>query len=126
MSNVFLPLVIPSSTTFPAPFALSKEAVLWSSFRSVASHTFSEPARSVKFCPLAPHDLAVANGFAISLVIPIGGQIRKTFTRFRGNVYSPHYKRDGKLLVAGSGDGVAKIFDVNSRTELRLLRGHDG
>lgn len=125
MSNVFLPLVVPSSAP-PVPFSLTKEAVLLASFQSVTSHTFPDPVTNIKFSPLHPHDLAVASGFAVTLVSPFGGKIRKSFTRFRGTVYSPHYKRDGKLLVAGSGDGVAKVFDVNSRTELRVLKGHNG
>lgn len=125
MSNTFLPLVVPRAAP-PVPFALAKEAKIWASFRSVASHTFADPVTNVKFSPLSPHDLAVANGFAVSLVSPYGGQIRKSFTRFRDTVYSPNFKHDGKLLVAGSRDAVVKVFDVNSRTELRLLKGHNG
>lgn len=123
MSNSFLPLVIPAPKP-PLPILLSREARLLASFQSVASHTFLDPVADVKFSPVTPYDLAVANGFAVSLLTPQAGQVRKNFTRFRDVAYSPRYKSDGRLLVAGSGDGIVKVFDINSRIELRLLRGH--
>lgn len=52
-----------------------------------------------------------------------GSQIR-TIGRFKDIAYSPSYRSDGKLVVAGSEDGVVRVFDVNSRIILRMFKGH--
>ncbi len=48
----------------------------------------------------------------------------KTFSRFRNIVYSGSFRSDGKMLVAGSEEGVVRLFGLDSKMELRALTGH--
>lgn len=125
MSTGYLPLVVPRTRTV-LPISLNREAKQWASVKNLSSHTFQEAVTDVAFKLVEPNDLAVSHGLSISLIAQQGGRIRKNFSRFRDLTYSPHFKHDGLLLVAGSGDGVCKVFDVSSRTALRTLSGHKG
>jgi len=49
---------------------------------------------------------------------------RRTFTRFQDKAYCGRMRGDGKLMVAGGETGVVQIFDCNSRSVLRQLKGH--
>jgi hypothetical protein len=40
-------------------------------------------------------------------------------------VHNTH-SNDGKLIVAGGEEGIVRIFEVNSKTLLRQLKGHQG
>ena len=48
----------------------------------------------------------------------------KTISRFNEAAYSGCLRADGKLLVAGSQEGVVKVFEMNSRAILRQFKGH--
>ncbi len=47
----------------------------------------------------------------------------KTFTKFRALTYGGRFRRDGRLLGAGSDDGALKVWDVQSKTQLRSFDG---
>jgi len=42
------------------------------------------------------------------------------------SVQAVAWSRDGKHLAVGSRDGLARIFDAETRKELHLLKGHEG
>lgn len=105
---------------------LVEEARLLSSYRNVAKLGLIGSATHLRFSPVAPYELAVSHNFNVSLINPDGGHVRKTLTRFRDFAYSPDFKQDGRLLVAGAGDGTAQVFDVANRSVLRAFRGHQG
>ena len=50
-----------------------------------------------------------------------------SWSKHKNVVHCLSYRKDGKLLVAGDGDGSANIYDVGvSKSIIRRLRGHDG
>ena len=51
-------------------------------------------------------------------------QVRRSFSRFKETAYSARFRHDGQLLVAGSEEGVVKLFDLGSRSILRQFSGH--
>ena len=53
-------------------------------------------------------------------------QVKKTISRFHDVAFSGSFRYDGKVLVAGSANGEAHLFDVSSRTVLRTFKGHEG
>ncbi len=100
---------------------------------------------SVHFARSDPYDYAVTSGSRVSppqsstqlsqvapLLHPLQvqvysgttNQVTKTISRFREAAYSGCFRDDGKLLAAGTEDGVVKVFDVSSRAILRQCRGH--
>lgn len=125
MSTAYRPLLIPHER-HRLPFALSKEAAIWSNLEFTAKYDFPHPVADLAFSPVSPFNIAVAFGSSISLVSSRGHKTQKTFSRFHDIVYSPHFKSDGRLLVAGTEDFIIKVFDVNRRTPLRQLTNHTG
>eukprot|EP00092_Neocalanus_flemingeri_P002568 GFUD01002750.1.p1 GENE.GFUD01002750.1~~GFUD01002750.1.p1 ORF type:complete len:527 (+),score=157.54 GFUD01002750.1:830-2410(+) len=53
-------------------------------------------------------------------------ELHKSITKFKDMCFSGRWRRDGGLLCAGTGEGVVKVFDVNTKTLLRVLSGHKG
>lgn len=50
--------------------------------------------------------------------------MKRSFTRFTQPVYQAKFRHDGKLIVAGDGDGFVQVLDASSRAILRTLKGH--
>jgi U3 small nucleolar RNA-associated protein 15 len=50
----------------------------------------------------------------------------RALTRFDGgaNAYSGRLRHDGRLIVAGSDNGIVRVFDSNTRSMMRTFRGH--
>ena len=49
--------------------------------------------------------------------------VYKTFNKFKDTAFSGRFRGDGGLLCAGTGEGVVKVFDVNTKSLLRVLSG---
>jgi len=52
--------------------------------------------------------------------------LSKTLRGHEGAVRSVAFSRDGRLVVTGSDEGTARIWDTDSGRTLRILRGHKG
>lgn len=50
--------------------------------------------------------------------------LTRAYTRFRDKAYSGTFRDDGRLLAAGGEEGIVQVFDAESRSLLRQLRGH--
>ena len=50
--------------------------------------------------------------------------LARAFTRFRDKAYCGTFRDDGRLLAAGGEEGIVQVFDAESRSLLRQLRGH--
>lgn len=48
----------------------------------------------------------------------------KNISAFQKQAYGATFRKDGQLLVAGDEDGHVRLFDANSRTVLRVFKGH--
>lgn len=125
MADPFYPVPIRRNNPYVS-LSLTGEAKKWAAVKRVAELSLPDPIAHVCFSPKSPYEIAVAHGFNVSLMNPQDGHVRKTLSRFRDHAYSPHFKHDGRLLVAGGGDGSAQVFDVANRAVLRSFRGHRG
>ncbi|XP_041360479.1 U3 small nucleolar RNA-associated protein 15 homolog [Gigantopelta aegis] len=80
----------------------------------------------VEFCPVDPYNYAVTNSTRVQIYSSRTNQILRTISRFREVAHSGSFRSDGQLLVAGGDEGSAKLFDVKSKSLLRVFKGHDG
>lgn len=125
MGDSFAPVVVRRSGRV-GPVRQTAEARQWSSLKSVVSEVLPSPVTKVSFSPRAPYEMAAASGLSVSLIDAQAGQVRRTLGRFKDVAHSPSFKPDGRLLVAGSENGVTQVFDLSSRAVLRLFKGHTG
>lgn len=126
MGDAFAPVLVPRPGSLTNPLRLHQEASFWRSVGVVAKHQFEAPVTHVSFSPVAPYDVAASAGFSVELIGSRAGTKLRSLSRFRDFAYSPHYKPDGNLLVAGDAGGRAKVFDLGSRAVLREFKGHQG
>jgi U3 small nucleolar RNA-associated protein 15 len=61
----------------------------------------------------------------VLIYAPKTGKVVKTISRFKGTARGAEFRKDGKLVVAGSDDGSVQVFDVGSRAILRTFKEHD-
>jgi U3 small nucleolar RNA-associated protein 15 len=61
----------------------------------------------------------------VLIYAPKTGKVVKTITRFKDTARGGEFRKDGKLIVAGSEEGLVQVFDVGSRAVLRTMKGHD-
>jgi U3 small nucleolar RNA-associated protein 15 len=83
------------------------------------------PITHVHFCPTRPHRYAVSSSTRVLIYAPKTGKVVKTISRFKATARSAEFRKDGKLVVAGSDDGTVQVFDVGSRAILRTFTGHE-
>ncbi|BFY97652.1 hypothetical protein BsWGS_00692 [Bradybaena similaris] len=81
---------------------------------------------NIDFCPTKPHNFAVTNSMRVQIYSGEDSQLLGTVSRFKDVAYSGSYRRDGKLLVAGTEDKLIKLFNPGTRSLLRTFEGHTG
>lgn len=124
-TETFAPVVIRRG--LPGPARITAETRRWT-LRRAASTTLPHGAAvtNLTFSPLAPHDVAAASGPTVAILDPHSGGVRRTLARFRDVARSPDFKSDGRLLVAGCDNGTVQLFDLSSRSVLRVFNRHEG
>lgn len=80
----------------------------------------------VDFSPLPPHNFAVTCSVRVQIYNPLTKLVLKNISAFQKQAYGATFRKDGQLLVAGDEDGHVRLFDANSRTVLRIFKGHSG
>lgn len=124
---------------FPAgPLTLTPDQKYWARFASqllVHSHR-SNPITSITTPAIRPTSLSYASATPPldTFAVTSGGLLQifssrtrkaiKTITRFDAgsNAYSAHIRRDGRVVAAGSDNGVIQVFDTASRAVLKTWR----
>ena len=74
--------------------------------------------------PVEPYFIAVTSANKVKIYNPITHQVYRQFTRFKDASYGASFRSDGKLLIAGCDEGHMKLFDVASKSLLRIFKGH--
>lgn len=62
--------------------------------------------------------------FFFQIYNPITRQVTRNLSRFREAAYGGSFRSDGKLVVAGGEENLVRLFDVQSKSLLRLFTGH--
>ena len=82
------------------------------------------PIDYVDVMPVEPYFIAVTSANKVKIYNPITHQVYRQFTRFKESSYGASFRSDGKLLIAGCDEGHMKLFDVASKSLLRIFKGH--
>ena len=89
------------------------------------------PISRIDICRDTTNYIAVTGSTRVQIFNPATNQVHKTLTKFRGGAYGGRFRKDGRLLcvggeasISGGGAGaLVMVFDVASKTLLRLLKG---
>jgi len=81
---------------------------------------------TVSICPINPTLVACTAYSKVQIYNTETMELHKSITKFKDQAFSGRWRQDGGLLCAGTGEGVVKVFDVNTKTMLRVLSGHTG
>lgn len=100
------------------------EAAYWTQYKCITHQQQPTSITSLYFNPITPHDLAVTASAHIDVLDGYTLDTKYSITKFRSQAYSGTYRNDGRLIAAGGEDPVVRVFDSQSRAELRQLRGH--
>jgi len=77
---------------------------------------------------ICPTDQALVAATAYSKVQVYNTRSRdlhKSIAKFKDTAFGGRWRADGALLCAGTGEGEVKVFDVATKTPLRVLKGHE-
>lgn len=111
------------------PVRETAEARFWNAFLpfrtpAPAELSLHDQVTHIAFAPSSPFNLAVSSGPRLHVYGGSSCRLLKTVTRFKDKAYSPAFRADGRLLAAGSGDGLVRVFDVKGREVIRTFKGH--
>ncbi|KAG1655036.1 hypothetical protein FOA52_008787 [Chlamydomonas sp. UWO 241] len=108
----------------PRTLRETAEGRYWRRFKAPVLAKQIGPVTHIDFCPTAPHNFAITASTRVILYDGATKQVARTISRFKDQAYSGSWRSDGKLLVAGSQDGMVQVFDAGSRDVLRQLKAH--
>uniref|UniRef100_T1HEM7 U3 small nucleolar RNA-associated protein 15 homolog n=1 Tax=Rhodnius prolixus TaxID=13249 RepID=T1HEM7_RHOPR len=82
------------------------------------------PINYIDFSPVEPYHFAVTSSARVQIYNPITKLVHKNLSKFKENAYGGTFRSDGQLLCAGGDEKVVKLFDVHSKSLLRVFKGH--
>lgn len=82
------------------------------------------PIDYIDFSPIEPHHFAVTCSVRVQVYNPITKLVTTNLSRFREHAYGGSFRNDGKLLCAGGEESDVRLFDINTKSLLRLFKGH--
>ncbi|RDD45049.1 U3 small nucleolar RNA-associated protein 15-like protein [Trichoplax sp. H2] len=102
----------------------SSESSYWMGYKFPIVAKEHSAISCIDFSPVLPHHYAVTCSAKVQLYDCASNQVYKAISRFHDSALCGTFRYDGKLITAGSGDGLVQVFDTHSRTVLRQLHGH--
>jgi len=72
----------------------------------------------------SPNYFAITSYSKVLIYNPVIKDVHKTLTKFQDAAFGARFRKDGKLLCVGTSEGQLKVFDVATKTLLRILKGH--
>jgi len=79
---------------------------------------------NIDISPSHPHMVAVTSYAKVQIYNPETNEVHKNLNKFQEQAFGGKFRQDGKLICAGASDGQVKMFDVATKTLLRVFKGH--
>ena len=74
----------------------------------------------VNFADVYPYNLAATSSARVTVYNSNTRRVNKTFARFKDVAYSGVLRSDGRAMVVGGQQGMVQLFDMASRSILRV------
>ncbi|KAF7385171.1 hypothetical protein HZH66_012257 [Vespula vulgaris] len=103
---------------------ITPDNIYWKKYTAPVLVKEFGPIDYIDFSPVEPHYFAVTCSVRVQIYNPITKLVTKNFSRFKEAAYGGSFRRDGKLLCAGGEESVIRLFDVSTKSLLRLFSGH--
>lgn len=79
---------------------------------------------NISFNPVDTESFAVTCSVRVQVYNAVTKLVTKNFSKFQLQAYGGSFRKDGRLLVAGDEENFVRLFDVSSKSMLRLFKGH--
>ncbi|KAK9308622.1 hypothetical protein QLX08_001471 [Tetragonisca angustula] len=103
---------------------LTPDNIYWKKYSAPVLVKEFGPIDYIDFSPVEPHYFAVTCSVRVQVYNPITKLVTKNLSRFKEAAYGGSFRSDGKLLCAGGEEAVIRLFDVHTKSLLRLFSGH--
>jgi U3 small nucleolar RNA-associated protein 15 len=112
----------------PAPQQVKEttpDTLYWSSFRNQTMVNHLSPITSTSSSPSGLIAITT-NARLLIYASSTATTPKKTISRFKDQVLCSVFRADSRIVAAGDASGLVQLFDIESRSILRSLRGHTG
>ncbi|XP_030645877.1 U3 small nucleolar RNA-associated protein 15 homolog [Chanos chanos] len=103
---------------------VTEDTLYWRNYKAPVQIKEFGAVTKIDFSPVLPHNYAVTASTRVQVYGPHSQEPLRSFSRFRDTAYDGSFRGDGKLLVAGSEEGLIRLFDISGRVALRQFSGH--
>ncbi|XP_017877028.1 U3 small nucleolar RNA-associated protein 15 homolog [Ceratina calcarata] len=103
---------------------ITPDTVYWKKYSAPVLVKEFGPIDYIDFSPVEPHYFAVTCSVRVQVYNPITKLVTKNLSRFKEAAYGGSFRNDGRLICAGGEEAVIRLFDVNTKSLLRLFSGH--
>ena len=102
----------------------TSEAKYWKSFGVTKEEKLLGTPNCIQFNPVSLDTYLVTSSTKVMLYDSMSDKVQRAYSRFTDDAFSGRFRKDGKLIVAGSKDGYVKVFDMKTKAVLRQLKQH--
>ena len=75
--------------------------------------------------PVAMYTRLYVSVFQVKIYTCINNELSKGLSKFSKTAFGGKFRKDSRLLCAGSEDTSVRVFDVNNKHLLRQFKGHE-
>ncbi|XP_057331453.1 U3 small nucleolar RNA-associated protein 15 homolog [Microplitis mediator] len=103
---------------------LTPDSIYWKKFSPPVLVKEFGAIDYVDFSRAEPQNFAVTCSVRVQVYNTVTKLVTKNLTKFKEFAYGGSFRADGKLICAGGQESVVRLFDVSTKSLLRLFTGH--
>ncbi|CAF0716607.1 unnamed protein product [Adineta steineri] len=108
--------------------ALTDDDIYWGPLSTSHPTTLREygPVTTIDISPTRQQWISITDSTRVQIYSPDTLSLVRSFYSFKDTAYCGSFRSDGRLVCAGSKDGIVRVFDFETRTQLRHFKEHQG
>lgn len=103
---------------------VTEDTLYWKNYKAPVQIKEFGAVTKIEFSPQPPSNYVVTASTRIQVYGPHTQKPLQIYSRFKDTAYGGCFRHDGKLLLAGSEEGLVRLFDIGGRVALRQFTGH--